>query len=76
MNRQDFNLGIKAACGYLLGTAADLEQRLPERRTANTRAQALGHLGWQAEAAAIRNDERKAQLLRGQAANIEKELSK
>ncbi len=76
MNRLDFNAGLEAACRYLIGTAEDLEQRLPERKERNAFAQGAHHLGWAAEAAAIKNDEAKARLLRGQVINIRKELSK
>lgn len=76
MNRLDFNAGLEAACRQLIRTAEDLEQRLPQRKAANTWAETGRHLGWAAEAAAIKNDESKAQLLRRQVGIIRKEFTK
>ncbi len=76
MNRLDFNAGVKAAAAYLVRTAEDYEQRLPARREHNADERARNALGWAGAAAAIKNDEEKARLLRGQSANILRELSK
>lgn len=76
MNRLDFNAGLEAACHHLIGKAEDLEQRLDERKANNMRAKFEQRLGWAAEAAVIRNDEAKAQLLRGQVGVIRKEHTK
>jgi len=76
MNRIDFNLGVRAAAAYLVRTAEDYEQRLPQRKEHNAGERARNALGWAAAAAAIKNDEEKARLLRGQADNILRELSK
>lgn len=76
MNRLDFNQGLRAATNYLIKTAEDLEQRLPEREIANANAKVLNRLGWQVEARSINEDRKQAALLRGQAHNILDTLTK